>query len=74
MRRYTIILRPDPDKGGYSVTVPALPGCFTQGDTAEEATENARDAIQLSLEDVQAEGQPIPVEDPPLELAYVEVE
>jgi antitoxin HicB len=74
MRRYTIILRPDPDEGGYSVTVPALPGCFTQGDTAEEATENARDAIQLSLEDVQAEGQPIPVEDPPLELAYVEVE
>ena len=34
---YTIILHPDIDEGGYTVTVPALPGCVTQGETIEEA-------------------------------------
>jgi len=29
MRTYTIVLDPDPDEGGYTVTVPALPGCIT---------------------------------------------
>ena len=34
---YTIILHPDAEEGGYTVTVPALPGCVTQGETMEEA-------------------------------------
>ena len=34
---YTISLHPDIDEGGYTVTVPALPGCVTQGETIEEA-------------------------------------
>ncbi len=33
MRTYTVVLDPDPDEGGYTVTVPALPGCITQGET-----------------------------------------
>jgi antitoxin HicB len=33
MRKYTIILDPDTEEGGYTVTVPALPGCITQGET-----------------------------------------
>ncbi len=33
-RRFTIILTPEPDAGGYSVRVPALPGCQTQGENA----------------------------------------
>lgn len=37
--------------GGYSVSVPALPGCFSQGDTFEEAAENIKEAIALYLED-----------------------
>ena len=39
-RRYTVLLQPDPEEGGYTVTVPALPGCVTEGDTLEEALEN----------------------------------
>jgi antitoxin HicB len=62
MRRYTILLIPDPDEGGYTATVPALPGCITEGDTLGEVLENARDAIRLYLEDVQACGEPIPEE------------
>ncbi len=73
MPRYTAVLTPDPDDGGYSVTVPALPGCNTQGDTMKEALENARDAIRLYLDDLEAEGEPIPVESAPPELAAVEV-
>lgn len=39
------------DDGGYSVSVPALPGCFSQGDTFEAAVENIKEAIELYLED-----------------------
>ncbi|MEK7541681.1 MAG: type II toxin-antitoxin system HicB family antitoxin [Patescibacteria group bacterium] len=39
------------DDGGYSVNVPALPGCFSQGDTFEEAERNIKEAIELYLED-----------------------
>ena len=39
------------EDGGYSVNVPALPGCFSQGDTFEEAVKNIQEAIQLYLAD-----------------------
>ncbi len=60
--RYTIILEPDPDEEGYTVTVPALPGCVTQGETIEEAIVMAKDAIRLFIETLMAEGQPVPQE------------
>ncbi|MBV9021447.1 MAG: type II toxin-antitoxin system HicB family antitoxin [Chloroflexi bacterium] len=61
-RRYTIILHPDTEEGGYTVTVPTLPGCVTQGETLEEAIVMAKDAIRLYLETLVAEGEPIPEE------------
>lgn len=42
--KYTVIFEPA-EEGGYVVSVPALPGCFTEGDTLEEAMEMAKDAI-----------------------------
>ena len=59
---YTIILEPDPEEGGYTVTVPVLPGCVTQGETIEEAIVMAKDAIRLFIETLIAEGQPVPLE------------
>ncbi len=59
---YTIILEPDPEEGGYTVTVPVLPGCVTQGETIEEAIVMAKDAIRLFIETLMAEGQPVPLE------------
>ncbi|MBI3969794.1 MAG: type II toxin-antitoxin system HicB family antitoxin [Chloroflexi bacterium] len=59
---YAIILHPDEEEGGYTVTVPALPGCVTQAETLEEAIAMARDAIGLYLESLLADGQPIPEE------------
>jgi antitoxin HicB len=73
MRKYTVILTPEPDAGGYSVSVPALPGCYTQGETFDEALDAARDAIRLYIEDVEASGEPIPEEHAAPELVAVEV-
>ncbi len=41
------------EEGGYVVTVPALDGCFTEGDTLEEAMENAKEAILCYLEGLE---------------------
>ncbi len=60
--RYTIILHPDEDEGGYTVTVPALPGCVTQGETLEEAIAMAKDAIRLHIEGLIADGEFVPEE------------
>ena len=57
--QYTIILDPDLEEGDYTVTVPALPGCVTQGETIEEAIAMAKDAIRLYIETLLADGQPI---------------
>jgi antitoxin HicB len=58
MRKYTIILETDPEEGGYTVTVPALPGCITQGETIEQCIERAREAIAGYIESLKAEGEP----------------
>ena len=60
--QYTIILQPDPDAGGYTVTVPALPGCVTQGETLEDAIAMAKDAIKLHVESLLADGLSVPQE------------
>ena len=64
--RYKISLRKEPE-GGYTVTVPSLPGCVTYGDTIEEAINMAREAIQLYIESLKAHGEEIPTEDGILE-------
>lgn len=59
---YTILLEPASEEGGYTVTVPSLPGCVTQGDTLEEAIAMAKDAIRLFIETLVEHGEPIPEE------------
>jgi len=57
---FKVLLEPDQEAGGYVVSCPALPGCYTQGDTIDEALENAKEAILLCLEDMMSQHQPIP--------------
>jgi predicted RNase H-like HicB family nuclease len=52
---YTILVHPA-EEGGYWTEVPALPGCFSQGDTVEEAIEYTRDAIELFTEALREDG------------------
>lgn len=72
--RYTILLDPDPDGAGYTVTVPALPGCITEGETIDEALTNAREAIACHVEGLLASGDDVPLEAPTLIPLVVEVE
>jgi len=50
MQEYPVILEPDEQGKGYTILVPALPGCITQGKTKEEALERAKEAITLYIE------------------------
>ena len=50
--RLTVVFEPS-DEGGYTVYVPALPGCISEGDTLEGARQNIREAIALYLEPVE---------------------
>ncbi|RKY58488.1 MAG: type II toxin-antitoxin system HicB family antitoxin [Candidatus Latescibacterota bacterium] len=50
--KFKVVLEPS-DEGGYTVYVPSLPGCISEGDTLEEALANIREAIELYLEPVE---------------------
>lgn len=65
---YRVLLKREPE-GGYTVTVPSLPGCVTYGDTIEEAVKIAREAIELYLESLREHGEEIPTEEDTLEYA-----
>jgi len=58
-REYEVVLTPEAE-GGFGVTVPALPGCASQGGTREEALSMIREAIEVSIESLIAHGDPIP--------------
>ena len=47
---FKVVLEEDEEVGGYIVSCPGLPGCFSQGETADEALENIKEAIQACLE------------------------
>jgi predicted RNase H-like HicB family nuclease len=49
-----VVLEPS-DEGGYTVYVPALPGCISEGENVDEALENIKEAIELYLEPVAAD-------------------
>ena len=57
---FKVLLEPDEEVGGYVVTCPSLPGCYSQGDTIEDALANIREAILLCLEDLRAQEIAIP--------------
>jgi antitoxin HicB len=73
MRRYTVLLFPEPVEGGYSALVPSLPGCASQGETFEEALANVREAIQGHLETLEKLGEEVPEEQEPPAVVAVEV-
>lgn len=45
-----VVIEEDEESGGYVVCCPALPGCFSQGNTTDEALENIKEAIQACIE------------------------
>jgi antitoxin HicB len=59
MHTYKILLQKEPE-GGFTVTVPALPGCITYGENIDEAIAMAREAIELYIEELTERGNVIP--------------
>ena len=60
LAHFNIVFHPEPE-GGFTVTVPSLPGCVTFGKTLAQAKEMAADAIELYLKDVAARGDSLPM-------------
>ncbi len=56
---YKLMLHKEPE-GGYTVIVPALPGCITYGEDVDDAIVMAKDAIALYIEELQSRGEDIP--------------
>ncbi|MEK7573348.1 MAG: type II toxin-antitoxin system HicB family antitoxin [Patescibacteria group bacterium] len=71
--KYTAIFEPA-EEGGYVVSVPALPGCVTQGETFEEATAMVKDAMKGYLEVLKEEGQEIPQEQSDVVITQVSIQ
>jgi antitoxin HicB len=65
-RTYRILLTREKE-GGFSVSVPVLPGCFTQGETIDEAISAAKEAIGLYVNCLKDDGEPIPDDSKSLE-------
>ena len=64
--RFPAVIHKD-EESGYGVTVPDLPGCFSAGDTLEEAIESAHEAVACHIEGLLMDGEPVP-EQAPLEV------
>lgn len=70
--QYTAVFDPA-EEGGYTVSVPALPGCISEGDTFEEAQAMIKDAIEGYLMSLAKHSEPIPHESPVISQVTVTV-
>ncbi len=67
-----VLLIPDEDGKGYTVEVPSLPGCVSQGDTVEEAMANIKEAIEAYIEDMIANGEEVPPDHAPISVLMID--
>lgn len=63
---YRVLLNKEPE-GGYTAVVPTLPGCITYGESLDEAIMNVKEAIELYIESLRANDEPVPTEENTLE-------
>ena len=71
--QYTAIFEPDEKVGGFTVTIPTLPGCISEGDTFEKAAENIKEAASLYIEVMEQKKTEIPSETRGVVIAPIEV-
>jgi predicted RNase H-like HicB family nuclease len=68
---FTVVI--EPDEQGLHAYVPALPGCHTFGDTVEEVRRNILEALELHIQSMLEDGEPIPVEPEPMFITRLSV-
>jgi predicted RNase H-like HicB family nuclease len=59
--QYSVVVH-NAEEGGFWVEVPALPGCYSQGESVDESLQNVTEAIELYLESLRDEGQDAPLD------------
>ncbi|MGH7491164.1 MAG: type II toxin-antitoxin system HicB family antitoxin [bacterium] len=69
--QFTVVIEPDED--GFHAYVPSLPGCHTFGKSIDEARESIVEAMELHVESMLEDGEPIPVEREPLFITRLSV-
>ncbi len=69
-RTYKLLLTNEPE-GGYTVTVPALPGCVTYGENIDHAIAMAKEAIELYIAELNDKGEDIPDDNKTLEYSLI---
>ncbi len=60
MRKFVVVINPDPEDGGYVATVPSLPGVVGQGETEEEAFQDVKAALEFTLQSMAERGEEMP--------------
>jgi len=58
---YTVIMHPA-EEGGYWAEIPALSGCYSQGETLEEVMENVKEAVESHVDALKQDNQVVPIE------------
>lgn len=58
--QFTVLISRSPNGEGYWAMVPALPGCFSAGDTFEAVQENVKEAIELHIRGMLQDGEELP--------------
>lgn len=71
--QYTAVFEPDRKSGGFTVTIPALPGCISEGDTFEEALKSIKEAAVLYIEVMRGKSFNVPKEEKGVVVMPVEV-
>jgi predicted RNase H-like HicB family nuclease len=69
--QFTVVI--EPDERGYHAFAPSLPGCHSFGDTVEEAQVNILEAIEVHVESMIEDGEPVPVERDPVFITRLSV-
>ena len=69
--RFTVVI--EPDEEGFHAYAPALPGCHSFGATIDEARANIAEAIELHVESMREDGDPVPVERGPMFITRLSV-
>lgn len=71
--QYTAVFEPDKKLGGFTVTIPSLPGCISEGDTFEQATLNIQEAAELYIAVMKQKKTKIPWEEKGVVVAPIQV-
>ena len=73
LKRFKVIIEEEPSEGGFSVFIPALPGCSSQAESVSGALLNIKEAAELYIEGLREDGLPLPSSDIEIIVEDIEV-